>query len=235
MRRIVWIGLLLLSLLTNGVGYAEDQSRPLELDKSRWQEKSSGLDYSERSLSPKAKPEKKKNERQPTSDGAERTEPPEPLNWSLEGAQTWLFALLIILLLVVLVLIIMKAKAPASIPHNQRLKATSLEEAEENLPDVELDQIYEQSLSDGSLKVALRIKFLMLLQNLIDHGLIAWKKRKTNHAYEQEISDLGIRMQFGDIVTTFEHVWYGNREIARPEFDRIAGVIQTLQTRLNGE
>lgn len=204
---------------------------PLKLDKKTWKEKAQHLDYSEdiRPEEPEEEKPKPKEKNEPTSYESNS----EPLI-SQGVLKVVLFSLLIALLIVVIVMVVLKAKAPAAI-NNQRVAARTLEEAEENLPDVELDQIYEQSLNDGSLRIALRIKFLMVLQTLIDQGLIEWRKRKTNHEYEREIDDTATRWQFGDIVSTFENVWYGTHELERPEFDRVAGIMQTLKNRLSGE
>lgn len=217
-------------MLLGSIAYSPvDAKEPLKLDQETWEQKAGGLDYSE-NIKPK-EPE----EQEPDKPAEAQSSPPDsPPLFDAEVLKVILISLLIALLIVVIVMVVIKAKAPATVA-KERVAARTLEEAEENLPDVELDQIYEQSLNDGSLRIALRIKFLMVLQTLIDRGLIEWKKRKTNHEYEREIDDTAVRWQFSDIMHTFESVWYGTYELERSEFDRVAGIMQTLKTRLSGE
>lgn len=196
------------------------------LDQKTWSEKADGIDYTEKQPE-EEEIEEEAPQKQFDGIGSQFSEFP---SW----VKPVLFIVLIFLLLVIIGVIIMKARQPANVTV-KRAEAKSVEEAEENLPDVELEMLYQKSLDDGSLKIALRIKFLMVLQALIDHEMVVWKKRKTNHAYELEIEAVTIRENFVEVVTIFERVWYGAKPIEQLEFDQVVSSMDGLKNSINGK
>lgn len=220
----------ILSILLSCLGFLA-MADSLTIDKSDWEERSKSLDYSENV-------KRKEAEKQDESSNSEidfNESKPNPLGsfLSKDIVKTILFSVLILAALIIIIIIIKNAKAPAQI-NAPKMEAKTLEEAEENLPDVELNNLLNDATSSGNWRVALRIQFLMLLQELIYADLIIWKKRKTNEQFVSEISDRVIQKEFKKTVDVFDPAWYGNIPISEAEFNQINGVIQVLHNSLKG-
>jgi len=215
LKRLLAILLLLCS------GCFEANSDTLHLDKSLWESKIQDMDFSEGAKKKEHETQKLDNLPAPSSsNGLSQLD--------LESVKTILFAILILAALIIIILIIKNAKAPATIG-KQRLEATSLEEAEENLPDVELNNLLDEATESGNWKVALRIQFLMLLQELIYSNMIQWKKRKTNQQYGDEITDKAIQSEFLKTVNVFDPAWYGNHPLNETEFQSVNTIILAVK------
>lgn len=193
----------------------------LSIERSDWEEKAQALDFSEDVQKKEVEEEEK-----PLFKPAEAPTPSSSI-LDLQSVKTILFGVLIVAALIVIILIIKNAKAPANISKD-RIQATSLEEAEDNLPEVELNHILNEAITAENWKVALRIQFLMLLQELIYANLIVWKKRKTNEQFADEINDGHVKSEFLTTVNVFDPAWYGNKEISEKEFNDVNSVILSL-------
>jgi hypothetical protein len=97
-----------------------------------------------------------------------------------------------------------------------------------------LNQIFEEALSQQEFKKALRIKFLMVLQSLIDAKMIIWKKRKTNEQYTRELVDPEILGKFRSVVFAFDDIWYGEVELTDDQFRVLVAGMDALNARING-
>lgn len=137
-------------------------------------------------------------------------------------------------IIVVLLILLLKNARPVQTISKERVEAETLEEAEENLPDLMLNQIFDDALAKSEYKKALRIKFLMVLQSLIDTGMIVWKKRKTNEQYTREISDATILKPFSTLALAFDDIWYGESELSPESFQVLVSGLDTLNTKING-
>lgn len=219
MKRIVVISIIL--ALFSIVGRADS----LSLDKEEWQNRVKDIDYSEN-----VEPKKARKPNAEISQNQDTFEAP----MDLDNFRTIVFAILIMVALIVIALIIKNAKAPATLGKN-RLEARSLEEAEENLPDVELNNLLAAAIEAENWKIALRIQFLMLLQELIYAELIVWKKRKTNQQYVQEIGDEAVLRPFKVAVDAFDPAWYGTKDLTKLEFEQIIVTIETLKMNVKNE
>jgi hypothetical protein len=191
--------------------------QPIVLKKTHWEKMVKDLNYSQTTLP--------KKEAVPTEHS--------PDWWSFDPAflRPFLFGLIIIAITFVLFIVIKNAKAPAKVKKEKSL-ATSIDEAEENLPDVALNNLLEQAVSTSDFKAALRIRFLMVLQALIDAKCIEWKKRKTNQQYLLELSDARIKSRFSAIVNVYDDTWYGNAPITAAIFEGVNLSMQTFNSEL---
>ncbi len=159
---------------------------------------------------------------------------PDDSSWDVEALSPFLYVLVFIVVLIVLILIIKNFKQPVNVK-SKRLEATSIEEAEDNLPDVTLNKIHQEAIQRGDFKSALRIKFLMLLQSMIDAGLIIWKKRKTNEQYLAELNQYDQKNTFNHIVILYDRVWYGSASITEVQYQMVTERIKSLDNHLHGE
>lgn len=205
---------------------APAQDGDLKLDEDSWQKMVNGIDYDEDKEEPEEeKPEKKKEDTEVSN-----------RNWDIDS-DFWrpiFFGIIIVVVLIVIFQIVKNFKTDSAVGKN-RIEAKSLEEAEENLPDVMLNNIYSQALEGSDFKSAFRIRFLMILQQMIDQKMIIWKKRKTNEQFLREIVDQQIYMAFASIVDVFDASWYGNHTISKEEFDSVIGEIDRLNNQIHVE
>ncbi len=78
----------------------------------------------------------------------------------------------------------------------------------DDISEVNLHQLLESALSEENYRLALRIKFLIILQTLEKKKFIRWNKYKTNRNYIKEIPDLH-KESFKSIAYNFDQIWYG--------------------------
>ncbi len=143
----------------------------------------------------------------------------------------FLFAILIIALVVVLFLLFNSKRGKSFDP--VKIEAKTLEEAEENLPEVALNNLLKEYQEAKDFKRSLRIKFLMLLQNLIYAEVITWHPAKTNQAYLREVREKQIYPELKTIVSGFDPVWYGNHSLSEEGYQALVAKIEELKTKVH--
>lgn len=157
----------------------------------------------------------------------------QPVQWSDD---TWnqleFYGIAFSILLVILVIIFLwrlQMNRERGLPSiSNRVEATSLEEAEENLPDLALNQLLQEVLNQEDYRSALRVRFLMLLQALIDAQWIEWARFKTNSAYAQSLKNNTIRHGFVLISQQFDAIWYGHQMPDEATYLKIDQAIEQL-------
>ncbi len=193
------------------------------LDSAVWVDVMEDVDYL-KDIKEKEEPEKKKEKKS----GDSPFKPAPKINRGSNLVQTIAYVLGIILILVIVVWIISRFRTSGKIQTVKRIEATSLEEAEENLPEVALNSIYQEAIDGKKFKQAMRIKFLMVLQEMIDRNMIRWKKSKTNINYLNELKSGTLQAQFGKIVEIFDDVWYGAKELTEDLFNDTVAQIEQI-------
>lgn len=199
-------------------------SEGMQLDREAWKELKEGRAYD-----PPEGLEKK--EKKPIEEVKEFDSIDAP---SFEVPSALLYGIVIVIAIVVVILILKKVLQPNKLKE-ERIEATSIEDAEENLPDVTLNKIHQEALETGDFKSALRIKFLMLLQVLIDEKHIQWKKRKTNEQYMRELTHDGQKYEFDQIVSLYDKVWYGSGTITEVQYQLVSRRIENMKTNVSNE
>ena len=206
--------LLCLSLVLFSFSLNAQEKEGMSIDREAWKKSIEHLEY---------QPEKDRVVKERTN-----YEMPE-MGWLKYVAYVAVAAIIVVLL----ILLLQNAR-PVQTISKERIEAETLEEAEENLPDLMLNKIFDEALAKSEFKKALRIKFLMVLQSLIDTGMIVWKKRKTNEQYIREISDAAILKPFSTLALAFDDVWYGESELSPERFHGLVSGLDTLNTQING-
>lgn len=208
----------LLSLLSLGT-IGQDS---LRLDEEAWRKMVKDVNYDE---------EQATAEKEEYETGSNTTN----RSWNIDDSfwQPIFFGIIIVVILVFILLIIRRSRIPVQV-NERRTEARTLEEAEENLPDVTLNNIYSEALEEGDYKSALRIRFLMILQKMIDEQMITWKKWKTNEQYAAELSSGHLQNLFAGIVKIFDEAWYGDVALTQSAFEEAVQRIDELNTKMHG-
>ncbi len=194
-------------------------SQPLEsksIDKNRWEQAKSGINYSN------DKVEKQKKQTNTAFN---------PMWGVLFEFLKWFFIIGAIALLAYLII---RFVGEGNIfgPKKRRITDPSvqidLEHIEENLEKAELDPLINQAIADKNYTLAIRLYYLAILKELHTKGDIAWKKDKTNRIYVREMREHRFSESFRSTTTVFERVWYGSQIIDENRFTLIQPDFQNL-------
>lgn len=102
----------------------------------------------------------------------------------------------------------------------QRRIETLAEEARARFDD--LDKAAEEALAAGDLRSAIVFFFSWILVEMDKHGVVLLDKGKTNLEYWRELAGYAALRDFYRVVMlAFERVYFGGREISRPDFDAV--------------
>lgn len=209
----------LILLLLVGLSFVQAKEKDLQIEKETWKNSIEGLEYV---------PEEEKPVEPEETEEATDAELPD-----ISGFKYVAYAVVFVIIVALLIMILRNSQPVVKV-ERERVEAKTLEEAEENLPMVTLNKIYEEALQLSDFKKALRIKFLMVLQTMIDHEMIIWKKRKTNEQYLIELRDASIASMFRGAVQTFDAVWYGEVQITSVQYQAIIAGLDNLNNTISG-
>ncbi len=220
MNRLWLIALIIGFMVSNSFAGEEG----VKIDKETWKRQTKGISYT---------PEQEEKKERQEEEVYEEARDPAPLP-DLSGFK-YIAYVVVGLVIIMLLVMIIKNMRPVSQVATERVEATSIEEAEENLPMVALTKIYQEALDLNDYKRALRIKFLMILQRLIDAEMIVWKKRKTNQQYLLELTDKKILGMFARTVNMFDDIWYGEAHLTLEQYGEMAKEFDQLKDLIVGE
>jgi hypothetical protein len=99
----------------------------------------------------------------------------------------------------------------------------------------ELQQQLQNHLAKQEFRNVLRIHYLMILKELIQKGMIKWKKDKTNYHYQNELTGTAHFEDFHYTLYVFEKAWYGLHELSHSDYERIRPRIDKLMSNLRNE
>ncbi|MBR9920113.1 MAG: DUF4129 domain-containing protein [Bacteroidetes bacterium] len=98
-----------------------------------------------------------------------------------------------------------------------------IDELEKDLPDSQLDPVLQKAEQSGNYRLAIRLRYLKVIQALTEKGYIQWKKEKTNGHYSRELRGSELEMPFRKITRIFERLWYGQSEMNAAEYEWVTG------------
>lgn len=154
---------------------------------------------------------------------------PEPLpeaeggDISLEGGalQGWKWAMYILvagLLITLAVLILRRTLASQGTPTG--ISTEQSVEAPEDLRSFDVQIPLKRAEAEQNYRLALRLRFLQVLQGLTRQGKIDWQPHKTNHDYLDELPPAQ-RQAFAALMRPYEFVWYGEFPLSAEQYQRL--------------
>ena len=189
--------------------YLNEDIEVNEFDEEDWQEATDGLDYNEKEERPK-KERKPKNLNLPSS-----------FFPNISSTRLIWYTLGIIALGVLLFFVIKYAAGLQAIDRKKK-RAYTIEEAEENLLETDLQRFLREALEKGDYRLAVRVYYLEVLKQLSLKNLIKWQRDKTNSEYLREMRKQSHFKDFRHVTRIFERVWYGDTEIEQDAFQQIS-------------
>src|SRR5689334_7067949 len=143
---------------------------------------------------------------------------------STETGKRTFTAVLILIVVAILVFTIMKltGMSGASLFGGKNTgEGLSFTVSDEDIHGISFEEAIEKAVSEGNLRLAVRLLYLQTLKKLSDRGLISWQINKTNVAYVRELSGSNYQQSFGDLTRQFETNWYGDRHIEPSEYSQV--------------
>ncbi len=92
---------------------------------------------------------------------------------------------------------------------------------QEDLGTMDLDARLLEAESRGDLRYAIRLRYLRLLRDLQDQGLIQWHPDHTDHDVQEQLQDPGLRARFAHAALIFQWVWYGHAALDADRYARL--------------
>lgn len=114
--------------------------------------------------------------------------------------------------------------------HRQRQETIEL--GLDNIQDitsVNFETLLKEALEKKDFRLATRIKFLTMLQQLQNKQKIVWKPNKTNRAYSAELADGYLGVPFKELSSIFERIWYGHKEVEEGQYIEIRTQFESMQ------
>ncbi len=206
-KSLIRPGLFLILILSNNYsGYAVDvtdayiHSKPGEttLNKQRWEKLKEDYKY----RSPKLDTSKNQNStfRKPSL--------------SFDSGLLRVLSYLVIFLLITWIIYIL---VRYSIGRDKRLQKINLDynvtDEPTDISTLNIDLLLVEALKNGDYRLAIRLRFLALLQLLNQKKYIEWKRERTNQQYAQQLTGNNFQVDFRKICQIYELAWYGDYKI----------------------
>jgi hypothetical protein len=191
----------------------------VKLTRKQWQEISKGVDFTETFKESK-------------SESKQEGSAPKSVPFDFSAFKYIFYAIVAGLVLFLVIKILSNLNANPSIKQ-VRIGIDSMSEIEERMHEIDLDLLLEEALQAKNFRIALRIKFLIIIKMFTRKGDISWAKEKTNWEYYSEISDKNLAAQFKAIILGFERVWYGDLAVTEDQFNAVSPSYENLINQLS--
>lgn len=104
---------------------------------------------------------------------------------------------------------------------------------EGGIEQVDLRAWLYEALAGRRYREAVRIHFLIALQDLAAVGLIEWAPEKTNRQYATELEGTPVRDPFVSFAALFERAWYGDAPTGEREVEAASRGVAEVQEHLD--
>ena len=98
---------------------------------------------------------------------------------------------------------------------------------------VDFDEAIRQQLAQQEYRLAVRFLYLKVINLLRIKEYIHFSKEKTNVDYLSDLTNEELKLQFTTITSIYNHVWYGDIEIAEDQFLRFEKSFQSFYSAID--
>lgn len=105
----------------------------------------------------------------------------------------------------------------------------------ESIKQAELSTPLNSALNEGNYKEAYRIKYLQVLQLLIQNNLIYYSKEKTNYDYLIQLQSKTIHEPFKKLTFNFDGIWYGDIPINETLYHSLIPYFNEFESQLKNK
>ena len=82
-------------------------------------------------------------------------------------------------------------------------------------------------------RLAIRLLYLKVINQLRIKEIIHYSKEKTNIDYLRDLTNEDLKSRFYAITTIYNHVWYGDIEIDEDQYERFEKSFQSFYTTVD--
>lgn len=211
------------SATIGGPELSQDTLPESELSTDDWRSETEGLDFGER------KAPEPEEEEEPIDLPDESS-----FEWNFEALGPFILAIIIFIIAALIIYLVIRQLRDRDLRAEARDANTvvSLEEIEQNLPESDLERHLREALQRGEHRLALRLYYLLILQQMSKVGWIEWKREKTNYEYLIELQAHSTFQSFSEVTLAFERVWYGEQPIDHERFVQLEPSFKNLLNRI---
>ena len=199
--------------------YLNEEIERNEFDEEDWQEATEDLDYNE-------KEERPKRERR-------QVNLPSSFFSNMPSTRLIWYTLGIIALAILLFFVVKYAMGLQAVDKKKK-RAYTIEEAEDNLLETDLQRFLRDALDAGDYKLAIRVYYLEVLKQLSLKNHIKWKRDKTNSEYLREMRKQTHFKDFRHVTRIFERAWYGDAKVNQDIFQELKLEFEGYLKRVTG-
>lgn len=114
-----------------------------------------------------------------------------------------------------------------------RIKTTrDLHTSGEDLLNTDLDQALRDAEQNKDYRLAVRIRYLLLLKVLSEQQLIQYREDATNLDYLTQLYGRSYYQPFFSLTRHYEYAWYGEAEVTANVYQRLTSDFQSLHQNL---
>jgi len=195
--------------------YFKEDIEVNDFDDEQWKKATEDLDYNEKEKRPK-----------------KHNSPPPSFFSNVSWIKVMWYILGVLALCVLLYFVIQYSLGLQTVPKTKK-KTYSIEDAEENLLETDLEGFLKDALARGDYRLALRVYYLEILKQLSLKDLIKWQRDKTNSEYLREMRPQNHFKDFRYITRIFERVWYGDTVIEKDIYQQISPEFEGYLKKIN--
>lgn len=98
---------------------------------------------------------------------------------------------------------------------------------------MDFDEAIRLQMAQQQYRLAIRLLYLKVISMLRSKEYINFSKEKTNLDYLRDLTDDDLKSRFYEITSIYNHVWYGDVEIAEVQFMRFEQSFQSFYTAID--
>ncbi len=142
-------------------------------------------------------------------------------------------ALFIVLVLFFLFIVITKTRIYRIFYAEREVEAPEFLISKTNPENENLDELIRKLVAEKQFRQAVRLLYLKVIGLLRAKEYIHFSKEKTNIDYLNDLKSVELRSRFYAITSIYNHVWYGDAEIAEEQFEKFNERFQSFYTAID--
>ena len=199
--------LLLGGMLFNSLSMKGQES--FVVDSLKWEKEKNKCDFSKEIT--------KEEQAERNEEQLDNLENEKPRDFNIQGMSSAFQTFGIIFIVIMVLLLVYFIFQSGGFKRNRSIKSQGewlekIEQIEEDLENKDLHQFIKQAIKEGAYRVAIRLQYLLAIQQLNEAEAVVWKRQKTNGEYQKELIGTAFYIDFKKATLTFEFVWYSDTE-----------------------
>lgn len=103
---------------------------------------------------------------------------------------------------------------------------------EEDIATTNWEALLQQAMNNKDLRLAVRYRYMWLLQILQRNELIQYRSDKTNYEYYTELSETNYKQPFRQLSRQYEYTWYGHFALSTVAYAEYSDLFNNLRKQL---